>query len=82
MSQRDLVTVCKFCAENGIVLMADEVYQRNVYAEGKKFISAKKVALETPGCGNLQLVSFHSTSKGLVSMIFVSPRSREQGWRI
>ena len=29
-------------------------------------MSAKKVALETPGCENLQLVSFHSTSKGLI----------------
>ena len=66
-SRRDLETVCKFCAEEGIVLLADEVYQRNIYAEDKQFISAKKVALETPGCGNLQLVSFHSTSKGLVS---------------
>ena len=75
MSRRDLITICKFCADNGIVLMADEVYQRNVYAEGKEFISAKKVALETPGCANLQLVSFHSTSKGLVSVMHVVCRS-------
>jgi len=66
MSRTDLATVCRFCADNGIVLLADEVYQRNVYVEDKQFISAKKVALETPGCGDLQLVSFHSTSKGLV----------------
>ncbi len=65
-SREDLEVVCKFCAENGIVLLADEVYQRNVYSEDKQFISAKKVALETPGCENLQLVSFHSTSKGFI----------------
>ena len=65
-SREDLEVICKFCAENGIVLLADEVYQRNVYAEGKEFLSAKKVALETPGCDNLQLVSFHSTSKGTI----------------
>lgn len=66
LSREDLQVVCKFCAENGIVLLADEVYQRNVYSDDKKFISAKKIALETPGCENLQLVSFHSTSKGII----------------
>lgn len=65
-SREDLEVICRFCAENGIVLLADEVYQRNVYSDEKKFISAKKVALETPGCENLQLVSFHSTSKGII----------------
>jgi alanine transaminase len=65
-SRNDLEVICKFCADNGIVLLADEVYQRNVYTPGQEFISAKKVALETPGCENLQLVSFHSTSKGVI----------------
>jgi alanine transaminase len=65
-SLEDLQVICKFCADNGIVLLADEVYQRNVYAEDKVFISAMKVALETQGCENLQVVSFHSTSKGLI----------------
>ena len=48
------------------MLLADEVYQRNVYAPDKEFLSAKKVALETSGCEHLQLISFHSTSKGLI----------------
>lgn len=54
------------CTQHGILLLSDEVYQRNVYAEGAEFISAKKIACETPGCENLELVSFHSTSKGLI----------------
>ena len=66
LGRKDLEVICRFCAENGIVLLADEVYQRNVYTEDKKFISAKKVAVETPGCENLELVSFHSTSKGTI----------------
>lgn len=66
LSKKDLEVICLFCAENGIVMLADEVYQRNVYADDKEFISAKKVALETEGCEKLQLVSFHSTSKGLI----------------
>lgn len=64
--REDLEVICKFCAENGIVLLSDEVYQRNVYNPDKKFVSAKKVAVETPGCESLQLVSFHSTSKGTI----------------
>jgi len=66
LTRSDLERLCKFCAKHQIVLLADEVYQRNVYAKDKEFVSTKKVALETPGCENLQLVSFHSTSKGLI----------------
>lgn len=64
LSRKDLEVICLFCAENNIVLLADEVYQRNVYVDDKEFLSAKKVALETRGCEKLQMVSFHSTSKG------------------
>jgi len=66
LDRERLEIICKFCSENGIVLLADEVYQRNVYDPSKIFISAKKVACETLGCEDLQLVSFHSTSKGLI----------------
>lgn len=65
MTHCDIQVITEFCAEHGIVLLADEVYQTNVYAEGAQFISAKKVALDCR-LKNLQLVSFHSTSKGLV----------------
>ena len=61
-----LEVICKFCARHGIVALSDEIYQRNVYVETKKFISAKKVACETPGCEKLELVSFHSISKGFI----------------
>ncbi|EER10871.1 Alanine aminotransferase, putative [Perkinsus marinus ATCC 50983] len=50
--------------------MADEVYQENIYTE-RKFYSFKKILRdlqkENPGKFDLvQLVSFHSTSKGLL----------------
>eukprot|EP00934_Nitzschia_sp_Nitz4_P005048 Nitzschia sp. Nitz4//scaffold476_size6971//4995//6965//NITZ4_009165-RA/size6971-augustus-gene-0.0-mRNA-1//1//CDS//3329552721//5038//frame0 len=64
MSHVDIQVVAEFCDEHGIVLLADEVYQANVYTEGAEFVSAKRVALDC-GLKNLQLVSFHSTSKGL-----------------
>jgi len=65
MSHCDIQTVVQFCAAHGIVLLADEVYQTNVYNENAQFVSAKKVALDL-GLRQLQLVSFHSTSKGLM----------------
>ena len=63
MTHCDIQTITEFCSDHGIVLLADEVYQANVYAKGAEFISAKKVALDA-GQRDLQLVSFHSTSKG------------------
>jgi len=65
MTHCDIQVIAEFCDEHGIVLLADEVYQTNVYAAGAEFVSAKKVALDL-GLKNLQLVSFHSTSKGLI----------------
>lgn len=65
MTHEDIQVILEFCDENGIVVLADEVYQTNVYAETAQFISAKKVALDCQ-LRDLQLVSFHSTSKGLI----------------
>ena len=46
----------------GLVLMADEVYQENVYGDAPAFTSFKKVVhdLKSP----IAVVSFHSVSKG------------------
>ena len=60
-----LLEICQFCADEGIVLLADEVYQRNVYSDAAQFVSTKQVACD----GNVEglaLASFHSTSKGLI----------------
>ena len=66
MKRQDLEMICRFCSEHGIVLLADEVYQRNVYDNDCEFVSTKKIAMETSGCDDLELISFHSTSKGLI----------------
>mmetsp|Transcript_8542 Transcript_8542/g.20571 ORF Transcript_8542/g.20571 Transcript_8542/m.20571 type:complete len:654 (-) Transcript_8542:4518-6479(-) len=65
MTHEDIQVILEFCDENGIVVLADEVYQTNVYAETAQFVSAKKVALDCQ-LRDLQLASFHSTSKGLI----------------
>ena len=62
----EMERIVKFCLEKNIVLMADEVYQNNVYSDTTSFTSFKKVAVESDDAfHNLQLVSFHSISKGL-----------------
>ncbi|MCD7454658.1 Alanine--glyoxylate aminotransferase 2, mitochondrial [Datura stramonium] len=57
--------IVEFCRKEGLVLLADEVYQENVYAPEKKFHSFKKIS-RSMGFGekDISLVSFHSASKG------------------
>lgn len=63
LSEENQAEVLKFCKEENMVMFADEVYQENVYAEGKSFTSFKK-AMCKAGITDLQLISFHSISKG------------------
>jgi len=68
-SEDDLRAVVQICMQENLMLLADEVYQENVYASNAKFVSARKVAAELAKDTDdvpLQLVSFHSTSKGLI----------------
>lgn len=44
-SRTALEEIINFCAKKKIVLLADEVYQMNVYGN-RPFISARKVAIE------------------------------------
>ncbi len=60
-NMREVIT---FCADNGLVLMADEVYQENIWESTLPFYSFKKVLREMGS--DVQLVSFHSTSKGFL----------------
>ncbi|KAK6539098.1 hypothetical protein TWF694_010637 [Orbilia ellipsospora] len=64
-----IADIIKFAAEKKLVVMADEVYQTNVFIG--EFVSFKKVLRDLqkkePGkYENVELVSFHSTSKGMV----------------
>lgn len=43
LSHQNQVDVVKFCKEQKLVLMADEVYQDNIYSKEKTFVSFKKV---------------------------------------
>jgi aspartate/methionine/tyrosine aminotransferase len=67
LSREAMHEVVNFCSRNKLVLMADEVYQENVYDDNAEFVSAKRAAFETGLLERdaIELVSFHSTSKGL-----------------
>ena len=65
----DVRSVLEFAAEEKLVVLADEVYQTNVFKG--KFHSFKKglrdLQKETPGkYDNIELASLHSISKGMV----------------
>jgi len=71
LDREDIVMVINFATEQKLVILADEVYQANVYAEGKQFHSFKKVLRELQAedkrrYAETQLISFHSTSKGII----------------
>ncbi|TFG78869.1 MAG: aminotransferase class I/II-fold pyridoxal phosphate-dependent enzyme, partial [Spirochaetales bacterium] len=51
--------------EHGLTILADEVYQENVYRAGDRFTSFAKV-MHNKGEENVSLFSFHSTSKGFL----------------
>ena len=56
--------VLQFAYDRGLFVLADEVYQDNIYAEGCKFHSFRSVLMESDFKDELELASFHSTSKG------------------
>ena len=76
LDEDNLRAVATFAAERGLLLIADEVYQSNIWDPRKKFVSFKRVAAdlglldpqrsEVAVPGGLQLASLHSTSKGFV----------------
>jgi aspartate/methionine/tyrosine aminotransferase len=57
--------VLDFARANDLAVLADEVYQENVYRPGDRFHSFAGVR-EKKGLRDVSLFSFHSTSKGLL----------------
>ncbi|KAG8044485.1 hypothetical protein GUJ93_ZPchr0493g2960 [Zizania palustris] len=65
LSEENQCEIVELCKNEGLVLLADEVYQENIYTDQKKFNSFKKVAGSIGhGEGDISLVSFHSVSNG------------------
>ncbi|MEW5297896.1 MAG: hypothetical protein WDW36_001074 [Sanguina aurantia] len=66
LSVDNLKELIKFAYDERIVLMADEVYQENIYQDERPFVSAKKVlsTMGEPYASGTELLSFHTISKG------------------
>lgn len=93
LSEDNQCEIVEFCKNEGLVLLADEVYQENIYVADKQFHSFKKVA-RSMGYGekDITLVSFQSVSKGYygecgkrggyMEITGFSPEIREQIYKL
>ena len=69
LKRNDIEAIIKICYENEILIIADEVYQENIYYQDTSpFISFRKVLAEmgTPYRDSVELISMHSVSKGIM----------------
>eukprot|EP00811_Abedinium_folium_P030642 NODE_4921_length_1830_cov_15.742807.p1 GENE.NODE_4921_length_1830_cov_15.742807~~NODE_4921_length_1830_cov_15.742807.p1 ORF type:complete len:531 (-),score=164.10 NODE_4921_length_1830_cov_15.742807:236-1771(-) len=65
MSLDNIKDVLTFASEEGLVVLADEVYQENIWDDDLEFHSFKKVMMDMGAPANqIELFSFHSASKG------------------
>lgn len=65
LTRDNIEDIIRFAHKENLFILADEVYQHNVYAKGSEFHSFKKVLKEMgPPYSELELASFMSTSKG------------------
>lgn len=68
LSWDSIEEIIKFAHEKNLVILADEVYQENIYSAEREFHSFKKVlrSMKPEVSENTELVSFHSCSKGFL----------------
>lgn len=68
MEREDLEKIIRICHEENIMILADEVYQQNVYKQGKEFHSMRKVLhqMGEPYSNEVELLSVNSISKGVL----------------
>lgn len=43
LSEANLREILRFCYQENLVLLGDEVYQQNIYQDERPFVSSKKV---------------------------------------
>ncbi len=63
LDEKNVEMVLDFAQARGLSVLADEVYQDNVWLQGDRFVSFASV-LERRGIKDVSLFSFHSVSKG------------------
>jgi len=63
LNPENIKMIIEFAQKHSIAILADEVYQENIYTEGGKFHSFSKI-MQDAGITDVSLFSFHSVSKG------------------
>lgn len=93
LSRENIEQIIKFARDENVLIMADEVYQENVYAEGKEFVSFRKVLKDLgDNYSSVELISFHSTSKGFtgecgrrggyMELVNIDPEVKDQFYKL
>ncbi|KAJ1962925.1 alanine transaminase [Dipsacomyces acuminosporus] len=62
--ESNIEEIVRFCERERLVILADEVYQTNIYTGTNPFVSFKKVVSKLES--SAELFSFHSISKGMI----------------
>ena len=65
LDEANIRMIIAFARERGLAILADEVYQENIYLRGDRFLSFAKVLAEKSE-RDVSLFSFHSCSKGFL----------------
>lgn len=66
LTEKNLRELIEFCLKERLVLLADEVYQQNVYQDERPFLSAKKVR------GYFQIFSIYILISSVCEISFTS----------
>lgn len=68
LTESNMREIVDFCHRNKVILLADEVYQTNIYQPKERpFHSFKKILKSMgPKYDHFELISYHSISKGMV----------------
>ncbi|KAF2900086.1 hypothetical protein ILUMI_06101 [Ignelater luminosus] len=68
LTRKNIEEIIQFAYKENLYILADEVYQHNIYSKNSKFYSFKKVMTEMgEPYSNMELASFMSCSKGYTS---------------
>lgn len=65
LDEANIAMIIEFAQAHGLSILADEVYQENIYLPGDEFVSFAKV-LHQLEVKDVSLFSFHSCSKGFL----------------
>ncbi|KAG0479362.1 hypothetical protein HPP92_010220 [Vanilla planifolia] len=71
LSESNLREILSFCYQENLVLLADEVYQQNIYQDERPFISARKLGLmvNPPKPGDISYLKYAAESKAVLDSL-------------